>query len=171
VKRLLVPALLLLLSTLADAQHVYKRISTFHGGFSIEIDRELSRSVEHDHVVGFLKYLGDKAVFLDDDVVTTKEAIERYLVEYYGQTKFTLTLKPKAAQPLSRTMGYTTGRYFLSGRYDRCGCTLSEEGNYLLVWQLVDGRWRIKSWIPSADSTQGCGCAKSSDFGPSSQSK
>ena len=168
VKRLAALALLLILTAPSLGQTVGRPLAG-SSGFSTALDKRLSDALSRGHVEGLLKNMDDDAVFVDDEQVKTRGEIERYFSEY-GST-LTLTFARKEAHKLSGKIGYTTGRYALSGRIVRCDCTVSEEGLYVIVWHLANNTWRMKSLITSPASTRGCGCANSSDFGPPEKSR
>jgi ketosteroid isomerase-like protein len=131
----------------------------------LKIDRDFDGAIAKHGLEGWMSFMSENTVLsLWEPVaaVAGREAIRKFMTDYFSVPGLTITLKPNAAHlSPSGQAGYTTGSYDWVVPNVACHCTNEFRGTYITVWSLgYDAQWRVKSFTVFEGSGHGCGCAQ-----------
>jgi hypothetical protein len=142
------------------------------------LDLQLNELIEKEHVDGLLKFMWEDGAFVLGQGATGSDNVRRYITEQFGESTFSLKLKPSGdiVQTSTPHVSYTQGQYELKGNFVKCGCgEVSDRGFYFIVWEHRPFRgavwgepipeWRILSFNASYHGGSTCSCAADPGIG------
>ncbi len=143
---LLAPLAALACSPVADLNGERERL--------LEADRAFARETQARGVEGWVSYFAaDGVMFRSGGPVVGHEGIRELMAPAFGDTTFSLTWEPQAAEVAEAgDLGYTYGRY----RSTRIVPNRQSEvrtGSYVTIWRRqLDATWRVALDIGSPDA-------------------
>lgn len=129
----------------------------------LKVDRGFDSIIAKRGLEGWMSFMSEDTVLsLWDPLqpLAGREAIRKFLTDYFAIPGMEITLKPNAAHlsPSGNT-GYTVGNYEWVIPNTVCHCTNHFRGTYIAVWRLGnDAQWKVKSFTVVEESGMGCGC-------------
>jgi ketosteroid isomerase-like protein len=131
----------------------------------LKIDHSLDSAIALHGLEGWMNFMSENTVLSMWEPlapVAGREAIRKFMGDYFAIPGVTITFKPRAAHlSPSGQAGYTTGTYDWVVPNLVCHCTQEFRGKYIAVWSLgYDGHWKLKSFTVFDGWGHGCGCAQ-----------
>ncbi len=119
----------------------------------VKADRDFNAATQARRAAGWMESMAaNVVVLLPGDPLVGRDAVAKFYGDAFANPDFQLTWEPTRAEVIGGgDLGYTVGRYQLSGR-DTEGKLVHRTGSYLTTWRKQpDGSWKVVSDVGSPD--------------------